>query len=188
MRALFFLHRGAMPYSPLGLYTMCFFSICMESQKIVQAVNSLHKSRCGMRFWELRVGVARESQSTECETHTRSRRLRGEHGGGEGGGSGSGRFTWIDPGTGSTEPGYMKMLQYLTQIIFAWVLSNNWYTEYEYHIQHITDSCGFFFYSKTNHFTIFFLCCLDVRIIHSQNQYRNICMYDYKICTESKYD
>lgn len=61
MRALFFLHCGAMPYSPLGLYTMCFFSICMELYKIVQAVNSLHKSRCGMRFWKLQVEVARES-------------------------------------------------------------------------------------------------------------------------------
>lgn len=37
-----------------------------------------------MRFWESRVGVARESQNTGSETHTRSRRLRGEHGGGEG--------------------------------------------------------------------------------------------------------
>lgn len=95
----------------------------------------------------------------------------GDWGGSMGvGRGGSGRFTWIDPGTGSTEPGCMEMLQYLTQIIFTWVLSSNCYTEYEYHIQHITDSCGFFFYSKTYHFTIFFLCCLDARrIMHSQN-------------------
>lgn len=187
MRVLFFLHRDVMPYSPLRLYTMCFFSIHMESQKIVQAVNPLHKSRCGMRFWESWVGVARESQSTGCETHTRSRRLRGEHRGGEG------RIRQIHLDRPwyrkYTEPGCMQMLHYLTRIIFTWVLSNNCYTEYEYHIQHITDSCGFFFYSKSNHFTIFFLCCLDVRrIMHSQNQYRNICMCEYKICTESKYD
>lgn len=50
----------------------------------MQAVNSLHKSRCGMRSWELQVGVARESQSIGCETHARSRGFRGEHGGGEG--------------------------------------------------------------------------------------------------------
>lgn len=61
---------------------------------------------------------------------------------------GSGRFTWIDPGTGSTEPGCMEMLQYLTQIIFTWVLSSNCYTEYEYHIQHILTHVGSFSIAK----------------------------------------
>lgn len=47
----------------------------------MQAVNSLYKSRCGMRFGALQDGVARGGQSTGCETHTGSRGLRREHGG-----------------------------------------------------------------------------------------------------------
>lgn len=92
----------------------------------------------GLGFWELQVGVARESQNTGCETHTRSRGLRREHGCEEErirwihlGRRWYGKYrTWLCGEIEISNPGnlYMGLMKQLLCWIWISYSIHNWFT------------------------------------------------------------